>query len=166
MFNEVKVLIVEDDQAVADLLEAALDRYDFDTTLVSTLAHGMAAADEADIMVLDLVLRNGQSQPLLRQWTHHDPYRPAMVFSAFIQDEKALYRSGAWNVFQKPGDIDIITDAVCRYAQIVLAFKRAACSAEQVKRLTKIVYGLALAVAALGGIELVPMIIKAIGAIL
>jgi len=61
-----KVLVVEDDPSVAEPLVAGLQRNGIDTDHVAFAAHVLGAAQDADVVLLDLGLPDGDGLEVLR----------------------------------------------------------------------------------------------------
>ncbi len=88
----VRILVVEDDPAVAKVLELALRRAGHEATLVASYAAAKEAlVREWDAIVLDLNLPGGSGMDLLRQLRNElKKDTPVLVLSGLKQEQKAL----------------------------------------------------------------------------
>ncbi len=70
-----RILVVEDEPAIAESVAYALGRDGFSVTLASTVASAAALADSVDLVVLDLMLPDGSGFDLITRWrkTKHIP---------------------------------------------------------------------------------------------
>jgi DNA-binding response OmpR family regulator len=100
------VLIVEDDEAVAELVEITLAREGFDVDVSHDCAGAKAAVERRghDLMFLDLKLPDGEGLDLLAWVKERGDTVAVIVMTAFRQEEKALraYELGAVDFICKP----------------------------------------------------------------
>ena len=70
-----RILVVEDEPAIAESVAYALGRDGFSVTLAATATSAMALADSVDLVVLDLMLPDGSGFDLITAWrkTKHIP---------------------------------------------------------------------------------------------
>lgn len=61
-----RILVVEDEPAIAESIEFALNRDGFMVTLAQTLGAAKAKLDDIDLIVLDLMLPDGDGIELLQ----------------------------------------------------------------------------------------------------
>jgi len=100
-----RVLVVEDDPAVARVLELALRQAGHEVRLARTLAEGERALEEPfDAVVLDLNLPGGNGLDLLRRLSGREGAPPVLVLSALKQERTVLeaLRLGARDYLTKP----------------------------------------------------------------
>ncbi len=82
-----RVLLVEDERAIAESLEFALRRDGFEVTHAPTLAAAAAALSACDLVVLDLMLPDGSGFDLLAQLRGDGRRIPVIILSS--RDEEA-----------------------------------------------------------------------------
>ena len=63
-----RILVVEDEPAIAESVAYALGRDGFSVTLAATASAAATLADSADLVVLDLMLPDGSGFDLIAQW--------------------------------------------------------------------------------------------------
>lgn len=103
-----RVLVVDDDPAVTEMLSLVLGHYGFDVTCRATLADGRAAAaDHAGPVLLDLGLPDGHGLDLLRELARRGRADSVMVISGTpSQDELRKAESlRPRKVLRKPLDV-------------------------------------------------------------
>lgn len=102
-----RVLIVEDDRSIAELLRIVLERQGFIVTIEGTCDGATKALENTtpSLVLLDLMLPDGNGLDLLR-WLRDDmgSALPVVVLTAFRQEEKALraFELGAADFVSKP----------------------------------------------------------------
>ena len=101
------VLIVEDDEAVAELVAHTLAREDdYDVSIVHDCAGARAAVErtEPDLVFLDLKLPDGDGLDVLEWMKQRGHESAVIVMTAFRQEEKALraFDLGAADFISKP----------------------------------------------------------------
>ncbi|PTX90883.1 sigma-54 dependent transcriptional regulator [Opitutus sp. ER46] len=121
-----KILIVEDDLVVRNLLQSIFLRHKLAVTCADTLANAAAALgrEPFDLMVLDLRLPDGDGLRLLEQVSTM-PERPlAIMITGYgsIESAVACMRAGAFDYVLKPfspSQIDVILRKAQTYRQLV-----------------------------------------------
>lgn len=63
-----RILVVEDEPAIAESVAYALTRDGFSVTVAATVSAAVALADNADLVVLDLMLPDGSGFDLIARW--------------------------------------------------------------------------------------------------
>ena len=63
-----RILVVEDEPAIAESVAYALTRDGFSVTLAATVSSAVALVDSADLVVLDLMLPDGSGFDLIARW--------------------------------------------------------------------------------------------------
>jgi len=121
-----KILIVEDDLVIRNLLQGIFQRHKLPVTLADTLAQAQAhlSREPFDLMMLDLRLPDGDGQKFLEQ-VSTIPERPLVVMvTGFgsIESAVACMRAGAFDYVLKPfspSQIDVILKKAQTYRQLV-----------------------------------------------
>jgi DNA-binding NtrC family response regulator len=121
-----KILIVEDDLVVRNLLQSIFLRHKLPVTLADNLAQAQAclAREPFDLMMLDLRLPDGDGLKFLEQ-VSTVPERPLVVMvTGFgsIESAVACMRAGAFDYVLKPfspSQIDVILRKAQTYRQLV-----------------------------------------------
>ncbi len=112
------VLLVEDDGAIATVIEAALEDEGFAITRVSKVADRDAALAKArfDVMLTDVMLEDGDGLATLDNVRREAPIMPVIVLSAQNTLDTAVRASDsdAFEYFPKPFDLDELVQAVCQ----------------------------------------------------
>lgn len=104
------ILVVEDDQQVADALLRGLRLHEFAVDHVTGLDQARSALKlfSSDLVVLDLGLRDGDGLDLLTQWRAHNQAIPVIVLTARDQlaERVAGLQAGADDYVTKPFELD------------------------------------------------------------
>jgi DNA-binding NtrC family response regulator len=131
-----RVLLVEDDVAMCDLLSAQLGRRGYQVTARHAAAEALALlkAEDVDLVVADHNMPGGSGISLCDELTANRPDLPVVLITAFGSMETAIaaIRAGAYDFLTKPFEID----------QLVISLERAAAHRqlkEEVKRLRRAV---------------------------
>ena len=110
------VLLVEDDTAIAMVIEAALEDEGFRLTRVSSITERDAALAKApfDAMLTDVILEDGDGLATLANVRREAPVMPIIVLSAQNTLDTAVRASDseAFEYFPKPFDLDELVQAV------------------------------------------------------
>ncbi|MCC5886430.1 MAG: sigma-54-dependent Fis family transcriptional regulator [Gammaproteobacteria bacterium] len=105
-----RVLIVEDDAGVRDLLRDELEAEGLDVLSSETLTHAreLLNGHDVDLLVTDLRLPDGSGQELLEQVVAFADPPAALVITAFggVRDAVAALKLGADDFLTKPLDAD------------------------------------------------------------
>ena len=110
-----KILIVEDERVVRNLLESIFARHKYSVTCAATLAEATAAVqrESFDLLMLDLRLPDGDGQKFLEKMAAL-PERPLVVMITgygTVESAVACMRAGAFDYVLKPfppSQIDVI----------------------------------------------------------
>ena len=99
-----RVLVVEDEPAIAESVAYALDRDGFGATIAGTLARARELLPEADLVVLDLMLPDGSGFDFISQIRHEGAATPVIVLSSRDgeADRVAALETGADDYVTKP----------------------------------------------------------------
>jgi DNA-binding response OmpR family regulator len=100
----VRVLIVEDEPAIAESLDYALRREGFDTQTAATYARAAAARSWPTLIILDLMLPDGNGRDLLRALRSESSSTPVIVLSSREgeSDRVSALEDGADDYVTKP----------------------------------------------------------------
>lgn len=117
-----RVLIVEDDDAVREMLCTALNDAGFDIVAALDGMHALrtAIARTPDVVLLDLGLPSLDGSGYLARWRERDDRAskvPVIVMSASAYGEQIADEVGAVQYFAKPFDVDELIKAVRRHAR-------------------------------------------------
>lgn len=113
-----RVLIVDDDRSVAELLRAPLARRGFEVVQAASAAEALDAipACEPDVVVADLQMPRVGGLELCRRLAIDRPDLPEVVLTAYGSLEAAVgaIRAGAYDFIVKPPEIDALAVALDR----------------------------------------------------
>lgn len=150
---DIRVLLAEDDQTLACMVQRTLEPLGIHCMLAPTVAAGREMMKGADILFLDLTLLNGSAQPLLSEWVKAGPKPICILSGGITQDQIEDYLGmGAWNVLLKPFRLETIHVLMHRYTTVV----RQRLLAQEVYAIKKWVILLALIVVGLIGKDVLP----------
>ena len=113
-----RILIVDDDRALARSLQIHLTGEEHDVRLAHTLADGWdtISSDTPEIVFLDLKLPDGDSRTLLKRVLESHPEMIVVMITGH-QDMQATIeaiRAGAFDFIRKPLDLDQVLAAVAK----------------------------------------------------
>jgi two-component system catabolic regulation response regulator CreB len=101
-----KILVVEDEPAIAESVSYALRRDGFDAEIAGTAAQAQAQAGTADLIVLDLMLPDGSGFDLIQRWRQSGSPRPLPIIVLSSRDAEAdrvaALEGGADDYVSKP----------------------------------------------------------------
>ena len=101
-----RVLIVDDEPVLQDVLSTLLRREGFDVAQAQTAAEALRLADEVevDLVLLDLMLPDRPGMEILRELKTRDPEVVVIVITAYSSVETAItaMRDGAFHYIPKP----------------------------------------------------------------
>ncbi|MGB7408864.1 MAG: sigma-54 dependent transcriptional regulator [Pontixanthobacter sp.] len=110
------VLLVEDDVAIATIIETALKQEGFAVTRCDSVAERNAALteDTFDILLTDIVLKDGDGIADMSAIQMQHPLMPIIILSAQNTLDTAIRatEAGAFEYFPKPFDLDALISAV------------------------------------------------------
>src|SRR5580700_280175 len=131
-----RILIVDDDRAMCEMLEGALKRRGFDTASRTSAddALTLLATEDFDVIVTDLNMQGTSGLELCQQVVANRPDVPVVVVTAFGSLETAVgaIRAGAYDFVTKPFEMEDIALTLERAVQHRLL-------REEVKRLRRAV---------------------------
>src|SRR2546427_8459413 len=102
-----RILIVDDEEVLRDVLEAVLRREDFDVVMAATGEHALAILDEddnIDLVILDIMLPGISGIDTLRALRIANPSLPVIVITAYSSIDGAIeaMKHGAFHYIPKP----------------------------------------------------------------
>jgi UTP--glucose-1-phosphate uridylyltransferase len=113
-----RVLVIDDDAAMCDLLESGLRKrsYEVTTALSTEDAKSALAAKEFDVAVTDLKLGGEDGLALCQYIVENRPQTPVIVVTAFgsMDTAVAAIRAGAYDFITKPISLDALVLALDR----------------------------------------------------
>ena len=116
-----RILVVDDEAAMADTLQAGLQAHGHVVTATYTGDRALAALDAEpfDLVVTDVRMRGASGIDLCRRVVSNRPDLPVIVMTAFgtMETAVAAMRAGAFDMLTKPFEIDELCFAVARALQ-------------------------------------------------
>ncbi|MGK2856652.1 MAG: sigma-54-dependent transcriptional regulator [Thermoanaerobaculia bacterium] len=101
-----RILIIDDEEVLRDVLQAVLQREGFDVALAATAEEGLAIVetDEIDLVVLDIMLPGMDGHEALRHIKEMNPSLPVIIVTAFSSIDGAILamKHGAFHYIPKP----------------------------------------------------------------
>ena len=101
-----RILLVEDDERLSESLKDLLEdeSYAVDAALTGTMASELAAINEYDLIILDLMIPPPTGMELLRQWRESGHHVPILILTAqaSIEERVAGLDGGADDYLIKP----------------------------------------------------------------
>jgi two-component system response regulator HydG len=135
---ERRILIIDDDRSMCEVLETELRRRDFEVSWVVTPREALARFEQEDfgLVITDVNMPGTSGVDLCRQLVSRREDMPVIVITAYANMETAIaaIRAGAYDFVTKPFDMDELALTIER------ALKHRALR-EEVKRLRKAVDG-------------------------
>ncbi|MEM1069509.1 MAG: sigma-54 dependent transcriptional regulator [Planctomycetota bacterium] len=112
------VLIVDDEQAMCEWVEASLKRDGYETEWCQSADAAMEKIDrrEFDVVLTDVRMPGKSGLELCQQIHQMRPNIPVVVMTAFgsLDSAVAAIRSGAYDFITKPVDIDVLSLTIAR----------------------------------------------------
>ncbi|MCB9686839.1 MAG: sigma-54-dependent Fis family transcriptional regulator [Alphaproteobacteria bacterium] len=116
-----KLLILDDDQDLCDLLTRGASRRGFETTATTDPSAGLELLGELDpdVVLTDLNMGRMDGLEVCRRVVERRPGTPVVVLTAFGSMESAVaaIRAGAYDFLAKPVDLDALALALDRAVQ-------------------------------------------------
>jgi DNA-binding NtrC family response regulator len=116
-----RVLIVDDDRAMCELIEADLTRRDFDVVWHTSAEEGFASLrrEDFDVVLTDLNMPQMNGIELCERIVADRPDVPVIVITAFgsLETAVAAIRAGAYDFVSKPIEVETLTIALERAAK-------------------------------------------------
>ncbi len=108
--NSQKILIVDDDVAICDILQKMLKREGFQTVVATTGSQALTqfAKNSIDLVLLDLMIPDVSGLDLARKFLEDKPQVPIILLSAYGTVSKAVEatKMGIYDFLEKPLDRD------------------------------------------------------------
>ena len=108
--NALKILVVDDDAAIREVIEMRLEKWGFDVCLAEDGARGeeMALSCNPDIVISDVVMPGVSGMELLRRLKAGNPERPVILITAQATVDWAVeaMKQGAHDFITKPIDYE------------------------------------------------------------
>ena len=108
-----KILLVEDEKMVADVIKNFLEHRGYDAVVANTLQGGMDAfSNEFDVVLLDIQLGPETSFPLLKKIKEERPNTLVLMFSGYDSEEyiREAKNLGADGFIPKPFRVEFLDD--------------------------------------------------------
>jgi two-component system response regulator AtoC len=116
-----RILIVDDDVSLSELLDKELQKRGFETTCTTSAARAfeLLAVQDFDAVMTDLMMCGMSGIELCERIVANRPDVPVVVITGFPSLEVAIaaIRAGAYDFITKPVDIDILKLALDRAVQ-------------------------------------------------
>ena len=119
--KRVRVLVVDDEQAVRSVLEKRLAEWDLEVRSAASAEEALRATEtgDLDIAILDLVLPGVEGLDLLSELRRRRPDMPIILITAHATVDRAVeaMKEGAVDFLTKPLDYDelqSVLDSMCR----------------------------------------------------
>jgi DNA-binding NtrC family response regulator len=111
-----RVLIIEDDANMRDMLAVSLQRRDFEAVCSDSAAAGLGAltGSKFDVVVTDINMRGTDGIELCRRLAETHPELPVIVITAFGSMDTAIaaLRAGAVDFLPKPFELEALATAI------------------------------------------------------
>lgn len=116
--NEGRILVVDDEKSMCELIEAALQMRGFDTVSAQSASIAMQKFLESDfdVVLTDVRMPGESGLQLCQQLCSLRPDVPVVVMTAFGSMETAVaaIRSGAYDFITKPVEMQVLAIAIAR----------------------------------------------------
>lgn len=116
-----RILVVDDDQAMCDLIACELSRRDFTVAVRTSAEDAFAAlqAEDFDVALTDLNMPGMGGIELCERVVANRPDVPVVVITAFgsLESAVAALRAGAYDFVTKPIEMDLLALALKRAAE-------------------------------------------------
>jgi len=113
-----RILVIEDDQDMCDLLKVGLNRRDFQVSTYTSGKEGLAAVYQQpiDVLLADINLPDLNGLDICKAVVDNSPDIPVIIMTAFGSMDTAIgaIRAGAYDFVTKPLDMDILAIALER----------------------------------------------------
>ena len=120
-----KVFVVDDEKMITDIVERFLQKSGYDVTVANSLEEGLSNyTTEYDIAILDIMLGNEDSFPLLEKVKQAKPETIVFMFSGYDTEEyiSKAKKLGADGFIPKPFKIEFLSDMLLK--KIAMADKK------------------------------------------
>lgn len=117
--NGVKILVIDDDEAILDAVSLAVSSEGYD---VQTLTNGEEAIEKArqyapTLILLDYLLSGRDGAEIVKELKSNEELKniPVVIFSAHPSARETAMASGANSYLSKPFDIDDLFSVIEKY---------------------------------------------------
>ncbi len=111
-----KVLIIDDEPDIRELLEITISRMGIETQSAKDVSSAIAALDENnfDLCLTDMKLPDGEGLEIIEHIQKHFPATPVAMITAFGSIETAInaLKAGAFDFLNKPIDLDRLRELI------------------------------------------------------
>src|SRR5512133_2975316 len=101
-----RILIIDDEEVLRDVMSAVLKREGFDVALAATAEEGLAIveSDDIDLVILDIMLPGMDGHEALRNIKEMNASIPVIIVTAYSSIDGAILamRNGAFHYIPKP----------------------------------------------------------------
>ena len=103
-----RILVIDDDEGVAWVIRKTLEPLGYEVVVKTTIRAGMKALDKFNIILLDLVLPDGNGIEALQEIRVFNSNALVIIVTAHGRMESAVeaMKEGAYDYLEKPFDID------------------------------------------------------------
>lgn len=119
--TEGRILIVDDERAMCDLIDTALKMRNYDTETCQSASEALNRLEESnfDVVITDVRMPGTTGLQLCAQINELRPDIPVIVMTAFGTLETAVeaMRSGAYDFLTKPVELEVLAITVARAAE-------------------------------------------------
>jgi two-component system response regulator AtoC len=120
--KDVKILVVDDDEALGWTMQRELSRRGSDTQIASSSKQAVQLfhSFQPDLVISDIRLPDGNGMELLKEWRSESPQTPIILATAHADVDSAVkaFRLGVFDYLQKPFQLDDLLAAVTRAAEV------------------------------------------------
>ena len=108
--RQLTALIVEDDADLSLLLASCVQGCGFQTVTAATKQAALARVDQADLLLMDLLMPNGENTALLSAWVRRHGTDSCIIISGHVNDKLKddLVLAGATYVQDKPIKLHVL----------------------------------------------------------
>jgi len=146
--ERVVVLLVEDDPVQQETIHRLIRQSGVAVETASTIREALEKikAGKSDILILDWRLSGSTAQVVFDSWLDEYIGNPCAIISAHITAESRsqFVRDGAWNVLEKPADLEALMRIIHRYAYQVKRDREILALREEVYGLKRTTFALLL----------------------
>ncbi|MBN2654923.1 MAG: sigma-54-dependent Fis family transcriptional regulator [Nitrospirae bacterium] len=105
---EKKILVIDDDKSISWVIEKALEPLGFEVVSRSTIKSGLKVSDSFNLILLDLMLPDGNGLDALKEIKVFNPDAIVIMVTAQGRMSVAIeaMKEGAYDYLEKPFDID------------------------------------------------------------
>jgi two-component system nitrogen regulation response regulator GlnG len=103
-----RILVIDDDEGVSWVIRKTLEPLGYDVVVKATIRAGIKALDKFNLILLDLVLPDGNGIEALQEIRVFNPNALVIIVTAHGRMESAVdaMKEGAYDYLEKPFDID------------------------------------------------------------